>query len=72
MRGDVDVEAEAAVHRVNAASCFEQLNEPARAVTLLRAALSAELPSAYRQGVETQLTRLLARAGRQIKLSSRG
>src|SRR6202035_3002202 len=36
-------ENEAAIHRVSAASCSEQLGQYARAVTLLRAALSAPL-----------------------------
>jgi hypothetical protein len=60
-------EGEAAIHRVSAASCFEQLGKPARALTLLRAALSADLPADYRQRVETQLARLLARAGQPVK-----
>jgi hypothetical protein len=62
-------EVEAAVHRVSAASCFERLEERVRAVTLLRAALSAKLPADYRARVETQLARLLARAARQGKQS---
>jgi len=34
---------------------------------LLCAALSAELPADFRQRVQTQLARLLARAGRAVK-----
>ncbi len=36
-------EMEAVVHRVSAASCYERLRQYPRAVTLLRAALSASL-----------------------------
>lgn len=53
---------EAAIHRVSAASCQEKLGEHVRAVTLLRAALSARLPDDYRARVERQLARCLAEA----------
>ena len=39
-----DREQEAVVHRVSAAACHQQVGQYTRAVTLLRAALSATLP----------------------------
>jgi hypothetical protein len=60
-------EREAAVHRVSAASCLEQLGQPTHAVTLLRAALSAPLPDDYRQRVQQQLARCLARARQELE-----
>jgi len=59
-------EGEAATHRVSAASCHEQLGQYARAVTLLRAALSSPLPGDWRGGVERQLTRCLTQAERLL------
>src|SRR5262245_2185538 len=50
---------EAVIHRISAASCREQLGEYGRAVTLLRAALSARLPEDYQRTVEQQLARCL-------------
>lgn len=55
-------EKEAVIHRVSAASCYEQLGEHARAVTLLRAVLSAQLADDYRHRVEQQLAKCLAQA----------
>jgi hypothetical protein len=55
-------EQEAVVHRVSAASCYEQLGEFARAVTLLRAVLSAKITNEYRRRVEKQLANCLAQA----------
>ncbi len=55
-------EEEAVVHRVSAASCYEQLGDYARAVTLLRAALSTSLADDYRRKVEQHLARCLAQA----------
>jgi hypothetical protein len=63
-------EQEAAIHRVSAASCLEQLGQPAHAVTLLRAALSAPLPDSFRLRVQKQLTRCLATARKQLESSS--
>ncbi|MBM3240411.1 hypothetical protein FJZ31_29360 [Candidatus Poribacteria bacterium] len=63
-------EKEAGVHRVSAASCYEQLGEYARAVTLLRAALSAPLPDDYQRGVEQQITRCLAQAHKELRRAS--
>jgi hypothetical protein len=58
---------EAAIHRVSAASCYEKLGQPARAVTLLRAALSAPLHDDHRARVEQLLGRCLARAPEEAK-----
>lgn len=63
-------EQEAVVHRVSAASCYEQLGEYARAVTLLRAALSASLPDAYRRRAEKQLARCLSKAQKELRRAS--
>src|SRR5437016_1899662 len=41
-------ELEAAIHRVSAATCYEKLRQYTRAVTLLRAAMSAPLSGEYR------------------------
>jgi hypothetical protein len=60
-------EREAAIHRVSAASCHEKLGQDTRAVTLLRAALSADLPADFRGKVEEQLTRCLAQAHKQLQ-----
>jgi hypothetical protein len=57
---------EAAIHRVSAASCHEKLGQCARAVTLLRAALSADLPGEYRARVEQQRIRCLAQARKEL------
>jgi hypothetical protein len=60
-------EKEAAIHRVSAASCHQQLRQYTRAVTLLRAALSAKLPAAYRARVEQQLARCLRQARAELR-----
>lgn len=66
-------EQEAVLHRVSAASCYEQLGEYVRAVTLLRAALSAPLPDDYRLRVEKQLAKCLTWAQKELRrASSRG
>jgi hypothetical protein len=57
---------EAGIHRVSAASCQEQVGQYARAVTLLRAALSAPLPEDSRHEVEQLLTRCLTRARKEL------
>jgi hypothetical protein len=64
-------EQEAVIHRVSAASCYERLGEHARAVTLLRAALSARLADDYRRRVEQQLARCFAQAPTRIGASCR-
>jgi hypothetical protein len=58
-------EKEAVIHRVSAASCYEQLGEHARAVTLLRAVLSAQLAEDYQHRVEQQLAKCLGQATTQ-------
>jgi hypothetical protein len=63
-------EQEAVVHRVSAASCHEQLGQYTRAVTLLRAALSAPLPDDYRRRLEQQLVRCLTQAHAEVRRSS--
>jgi hypothetical protein len=62
---------EAAIHRVSANSCFEKLGQSARAVTLLRAALSAPLYDEYRAHVEKLLTRCLAGARKELSRAPR-
>jgi hypothetical protein len=64
-------EREAAIHRVSAASCREQLGQYVRAVTLLHAALSTELPSAYRTRLREQLTSCLAHAQKELVQAAR-
>lgn len=59
-------EQEAVLHRVSAASCYEQLGQYARAVTLLRAALSATITDVYRREIEEQLGRCLTQAHKEI------
>lgn len=63
-------EPEAVAHRVSAASCYEQLGQYARAVTLLRAALSVPLPDDYHRRVEQQLARCLALADKELRRAS--
>jgi hypothetical protein len=60
-------EQEAVFHRVRAAVCYQRLGERARAVTLLRAALSARLADDYRRRVEQQVARCLAQAKTRIE-----
>jgi predicted negative regulator of RcsB-dependent stress response len=55
-------EQEAVLHRLRAAACYERLGERARAVTLLRAVLSAQLADDYRRRVEQRVARCLAQA----------
>jgi len=63
-------EQEAVVHRVSAAACYEQVGEYARAVTLLRAALSATPPDEYRRRIEQQVARCLIKANEEAGRSS--
>ena len=53
---------EAAAQRVSAASCYADLGQYARATTLLRAALLAELPEEYRSRLSRQLSACLSQA----------
>jgi hypothetical protein len=60
-------ELEAAVHRVSAASCLERIGQAARAVTLLRAALSSSVHDAYRARIEKLLARCLVKARKELR-----
>jgi hypothetical protein len=64
-------ELEAAIHRVSAASCYEKLGQYTRAVTLLRAALSAQLRDDYRARVEEHLACCLVQASRELKQAAK-
>lgn len=59
-------EAEAAIHRVSAASCCQQLGQFARAVALQRAALSGPVQPEYRRKIHRQLPHCLAQAKNQL------
>jgi hypothetical protein len=58
---------EAAVHRISAASCFEEVEEYQRALTLLHAALSVEMRPIYRGKIEKQIKECLAKARKQLR-----
>src|SRR5437870_3828411 len=60
-------ELEAAIHRVSAASCHDKLGHYARAVTLLRAALSGPLSDDYRARVARQWKQSLAAMPRELR-----
>jgi hypothetical protein len=64
-------ELEAAIQRVSAASCYEKRGQYTQAVTLLRAALAAELGSNYRARVEALLNRCLARAQKELRRAAK-
>jgi hypothetical protein len=53
--------AEASLHRISAASCFEQAEQFGRAVNLYRAALAGPLPPAREQEVQGMLANCLKR-----------
>jgi hypothetical protein len=53
--------AEASLHRISAASCFEQAERFGHAVNLYRAALAGPLPSAREQEVQAMLANCLRR-----------
>ncbi len=59
-------ERAAAIHRVSAAACYEKLGQYARTVTLLGAALAADLPDDYRARVEAQRVRCVARVRKEL------
>lgn len=63
-------EQEAVIHRVSASSCYEQIGEYARAVTLLRAALSAAASGEYRRRIEQHLARCLIKANAETRRTS--
>jgi hypothetical protein len=54
-------DAEAALHRISAASCFEKCREWSRAANLYRAALAGPLPDAAKADVERRLSACLKR-----------
>ena len=64
-----DREQEAVVHRVSAAACHQQVGQYTRAVTLLRAALSATLPADYRRSIEQQLVPCLTQVSKELPRS---
>lgn len=64
-------ELEAAVHRISAASCLEEVEEYQRALTLLHAALSVDLRPEYRVRIEKQLKDCLGKARSQLRRQSR-
>ena len=61
----------AAVHRISAASCYEEVKEYQRALTLLHAALSVDMRAAYRAKIEKQLKGCLAKARQQLRRRQR-
>jgi len=63
-------ELEAAVHRISAASCYEDIGDYARAITLLRAALSVKLRPVYRIKIENQLKDCLKKVRKKPRRSS--
>jgi hypothetical protein len=52
-------DAEAALHRVSAAACFEKCRDWSRAANLYRAAMGGPLPDAARADVERKLSACL-------------
>jgi tetratricopeptide (TPR) repeat protein len=61
-------EQEAGVHRISAASCYEQIGQYVQAVTLLRAALSVPLPAEHRLRVERLLARCMRNVHKELSL----
>jgi hypothetical protein len=60
-------EEEAGLHRMSAASCYEDLGQYAHAVTFLRAALSVSSPADYRARVLEQLGRCLGKVEKESR-----
>ena len=56
----LDRHQEAAVHRISAASCYQNAGELAKAINLFRAALSGPLPEHTRRETEQLLATCLA------------
>ena len=54
-------DAEAALHRISAAACFEKCRDWSRAANLYRAALAGPLPDAAKADVERRLSACLKR-----------
>lgn len=64
-------EREAAIHRVSAASCHEKIGAYPRAVTLLSAALAADLPGEFRTAAQKQHLRCLTAARKELGTAHR-
>ena len=62
----LDRNQEAAVHRLSAASCYQQAGELAKAINLYRAALAGPLPEHTRKETEQLLAACLARFARSV------
>lgn len=60
----LDRAQEAAVHRISAASCYQNAGELARAINLYRAALAGPLPEHTREETEQLLSACLAQFAR--------
>jgi len=60
-------ELEAAIQRVSAASCYEELGQYSRAVTLYRAALSAKLHDDYRNRVAQLVAGCLGQVSKELR-----
>jgi hypothetical protein len=60
----LDREQEAAVHRISAASCYQQAGELAKAINLYRAGTAGPLPEHTRQETEQLLAVCLAKFAR--------
>lgn len=60
----LDRAQEAAVHRISAASCYQNAGEFARAINLYRAALAGPLPERTREETEQFLSACLAQFAR--------
>jgi hypothetical protein len=57
-------DAEAALHRISAASCYEQAGDLTRTANLYRAALGGPLPDHVRQDVQQKLSNCLTKLRR--------
>ena len=62
---------EAAVHRISAASCYQNAGELARAINLYRAALAGPLPEHSREETEHLLSACLAQFARSANGNTR-
>jgi hypothetical protein len=60
----LDRDQEAAVHRISAASCYQNAGERAKAINLYRAALAGPLPQDTQQETEQLLAACLAQFAR--------
>ena len=67
----LDRPQEAAVHRISAASCYQNAGELARAINLYRAALAGPLPEHTREETEQLLSVCLAQLARSANGNAR-